>query len=517
MIRVSMGPAGLARARLRCSNCLLAMSILVRHALGAIAPALLSVLVLASFAGSAARADVGVILNESLDTSVARITGSGHSAVYLSRVCPASPVKLRLCRLGEMGSVISNYTTLGEDQPFEWNVVPLSVYLYGVEDPESRPIFGLPKIKRALEEEYRKKYLADYCASQSCRTSEKAEWREMVAATLSRSLYIFVVDTSVDQDLAFIKEFNSSPNVNHFNGVSRNCATFTRRIVDFYFPHAAHADYFNDFGMTSPKAIARSFTHFALHHSELNLRVFHFAQVPGTIKRSTDARSGTEQLFRSKKLLAPIVWFVPYEPPAAAGAYLLTGRFNPEREAERYPATLEAASGGNADAATWQADPTETDDSAAEQRAEIVGSRDEWKQYRIDFDAVLDEAICEGIVPGRDYFGRFAKQLDARGTPVFDRRGALWLEIMEGGQTHRVGVSANTVLSPGSDSKLAYTLLLAYADRMLTSPKHRRETMADFRDDWQLLEGARTRMWATFASVATPAHDRQPMPISAKP
>jgi hypothetical protein len=141
--------------------------------------------------GPRAFADVGVVLNESLDTSVARITGSGHSAVYFSRICPASPVKLRLCQPGEQGSVMSNYTTLGEDQPYEWNIVPLSIYLYGVENPHYRPIVGSEKIKRVLEERYRKNYLPDYCASESCQTSNKAEWREMVAATLSRSMYIF--------------------------------------------------------------------------------------------------------------------------------------------------------------------------------------------------------------------------------------------------------------------------------------------------------------------------------------
>ena len=96
-------------------------------------------------------ADAGVILNESLDTSVARITGSGHSAVYLSRICPDnSPVRVRLCLPGEQGSILSNYTTLGEDQPYEWNIVPLSVYLYGVEDPGDRPLASSKAIKAAL-------------------------------------------------------------------------------------------------------------------------------------------------------------------------------------------------------------------------------------------------------------------------------------------------------------------------------------------------------------------------------
>src|SRR5271168_3668910 len=104
-------------------------------------------LVLTFLACSTARAGVGVILNESLDTSVERITGSGHTAVYFSHICPESPVKLRLCLPGEEGSVMSNYINLGEDQPYEWNIVPLSIYVYGVENPRNRPLIGTDKIK----------------------------------------------------------------------------------------------------------------------------------------------------------------------------------------------------------------------------------------------------------------------------------------------------------------------------------------------------------------------------------
>ncbi|HEY6385343.1 MAG TPA: hypothetical protein VIX91_06645 [Candidatus Acidoferrum sp.] len=300
------------------------------------------VLFLAGLVASPAYADVGVLLNESLDTSLARITGSGHSAVYFSRICAESPIKLRLCRPDEQGSVMSNYTTLGEDQPFEWNIVPLSVYLYGVEDSQNRPLFGSQKIKHALEERYRTNFLAGYCDSLTCRTSNRSEWREMVGATLERSIYIFVVATSVEQDRALIAEFNSLPNQNHFNGVTKNCATFSRRVINTYYPHAARADYLNDFGLITPKAIARSFTRFAQRHPEAHLRVLHFAQLPGTIKRSTECRNGTEQLYHSKKLLVPMILFADHELPFMAASYLLTGRFNPQHELERHP-TAEAA------------------------------------------------------------------------------------------------------------------------------------------------------------------------------
>ena len=152
--------------------------------------------------------------------------------------------------------------------------------------PRDRPLFGSPKIKRFLEQQYREKHLGEYCTTRFCQTSDDAEWEQMVGANFVRGIYIFVAETSEQQDLKFISEFNSLPNVNHFNGVTRNCADFTRRVINSYFPHAVSPDYINDFGMTSPKAVARSFTHYALRHPEMHFRVLHYAQLPGTIKRS---------------------------------------------------------------------------------------------------------------------------------------------------------------------------------------------------------------------------------------
>src|ERR1051325_7892028 len=83
-----------------------------------------------------AHAEVGLVLAakpNSHGTMVNEITGAGHSTVYLSRVCPETPTRLRLCQPGEPGSVIQNYKDYKEDEPFEWNAVPLSIYLYGVE------------------------------------------------------------------------------------------------------------------------------------------------------------------------------------------------------------------------------------------------------------------------------------------------------------------------------------------------------------------------------------------------
>lgn len=451
--------------------------------------------------GSRAYGDVGVILNESLDTSVARITGSGHSAVYFSRICPASPVKLRLCRAGEPGSVMSNYTTLGEDQPFEWNIVPLNVYLYGVENARYRPLVGSVQIKRALEERYREKYLSAYCESESCRTSNKAEWREMVGATLERSMYMFVVKTTVEQDRNLIEQFNSLPNENHFNGMTRNCADFTRRVINAYFPRAVGPDYINDFGMTSPKAIARSFTRYAHRHPETQFRVLHFAQVPGTIKRSSECRDGTEQLYHSKKLVVPMILLAHYVLPAVAASYVLTGRFNPQRELEKHP-SIEATEaehqiqlvkfretkGDEAKSDEDDARAEQLESVRSQERAKIVGTPEEWKGYRVAFNSGVAEAAREDSIPERRSLGHFFQRLDEAGTPVADRDGALWMEFSDGGDLSQVGLSANNVFSPGSDPELAYQLVLARIGRVLNSPKHSRESIVEFKSDWHLLQ-----------------------------
>jgi hypothetical protein len=462
------------------------------------------------------RADAGVVLNESLDTSVARVTGSGHSAVYLSRICPdGSPVKMRLCLPGEPGSVLSNYTTLGEDQPYEWNLVPLSVYLYGVEDPGDRPLVGSKAIKAALEERYRDKYLTAICSGERCRSGKSAEWREMVGATLERSLYMFVVTTTVEQDRAVIATFNSLPNVNHFNGMTRNCADFARRVLNVYYPGAVKPDYLNDFFMTSPKAVARSLTHYAEKHPESDFRVLHFAQVPGTIKRSSECRSGTEQLYHSKKLVIPLAAFAWQGVPAVVAAYAITGHFNPEHQFEAHPSAQAAGSSRNASPEIGGGNTVSVQELAAEtafERETIVGSKEEWQQYQARFDAMVAEAIRNEVIPDRTYLESVFKKFGAGSTISADANGALWMNFLEDDPPLRVGISASNLFAAHSDGQLAYQVLLARMTRELKSPKHSRETMMEFKQDWALLADIRARGIAVAA-----ARNAQPELPSAAP
>jgi hypothetical protein len=459
-----------------------------------------------------ASADAGVVLNESLDTSVARITGSGHSAVYLSRVCPDnSPVKMRLCRPGEQGSVLSNYTTLGEDSPYEWNIVPLSIYLYGVENPADRPLMSSKEIKAALEERYRQRYLTGLCDTKKCLTSNSAEWREMVGATLERSLYMFVVKTTVEQDEALIAEYNARPNVNHFHGATNNCADFTRRVMDFYFPHAVHRDALNDFFMTSPKAAAHSLTTFADAHPELELRVVHFTQIPGTIKRSSECRSGTEEIYHSKKFLAPLAVFAWEAIPAVTASYMLTGRFNPEHQYEaRAAADLDSP---YADVLSFpQSETVSVQELAQEETARrdaILGTSADWQQNQASFALAVQQAVNDEVIPDRSYLKHVLRTLNRGGKVSADADGALWLSIDSAvsgisGAPVRVGISESNLLAVGSDPQFAYQLMLARIDRELASPKHSREDLVEFRRDQYLLTASRAPLLAQMQPTSAP-------------
>jgi hypothetical protein len=434
------------------------------------------------------QANVGVVLNESLNESMDRIAGTGHTAVYFSNICADSPLRLRLCRPGELGSVISTYINIGEDQPHGWNIVPLSIYLYGVEDPQNRPIFGSRQIKHLLEERYREKYLSEYCETTSCRTGSKSEWREMVAATMIRSVYIFSVDTRVEQDEKLIEEFNNLPNKNNFNGITRNCADFTRGVINFYFPHAIHRDYLNDFGIESPKAVARTFARYALHHPESNFRVMHFAQVPGTIKRSSEVRAGTEQLYRSKKLLIPMVLFADHALPFVVASYLLTGRFNPEHTFEKYPTP-----GPDVENFTVRLGA-----GSSNERAQLIGTPNEWKQYRKGLDSMVQ--ANKNVISKND-LSHFFKYLDHTGTATIDENGSIWMYLWEYGEPLKVGLSANNALAPDSNPELAYKFLLARTYGVLKSPKHSRETMLEFEQDWTMLQHLSTETDTTLVKT----------------
>jgi hypothetical protein len=127
----------------------------------------------------------------------------------------------------------------------------------------------------------------------------------------------------------------------------------------------------------------------------------------------------------------------------------------------------------------------------SQESAQLVGTAEEWRQYREEFGSLTDEAISREIIPNNDFLGSVFKYLDRAGTLFVDANGALWLDIAQGGKPTKLGLSANNIFASGTDSQWAYALTLARANHYLNSPKHSREIMPDFKNDWALLQSAR--------------------------
>jgi hypothetical protein len=238
--------------------------------------------------------------------------------------------------------------------------------------------------------------------------------------------------------------------------------------VNLYFPKSTHGDRLNDFGVVSPKAIARSFAKFGHRHPELAYRVLRIAQMPGDLPLSNEVRSGTELTFHSKRWLIPML-LKPHELALFTTTYFLTGRFNPQKEFERH--------------------------SGVE-----VGSAESWDSYRAAFQRLMHSDSGNASALSMQ---NMAREVDRLGAVTVDDNGLAWAEIPDQAGIRRLGLGQANVLSADSDRQLAYRLLLAKTGTELKSPSSRRESLQEFTRDWKLLEASRLVTVGGEASVSS--------------
>ncbi len=395
-----------------------------------------------------AHADVSFFLQEAVGFA-AKWNSAGHASVHLSNVCTDNYTRLRPCRAGERGVVISSFRNLGAEENYEWIAMPLVPFLYGVEDERNVPLYVNEKILAALRERYRRTRMLDLIP-----VANDGYWQHVIGAALRRDIYAFTITTTPEQDAAFIAAFNRAPNVNHFRQLSNNCTDFAARVLNHYYPHSARRDWLNDFGTTTPQAIAKSFSQFAKKHPELQLRVTKFAQAHGTLKRSQEARKLTQEAITSPKYLAPLLlWQAPLA-AGFAGSYFLFGRFNPDREYRQHAG-----------------DP------------KLFGTKQTWKEANAAFAQLLTQSIARGAVANRKEVQSFFRELEQRGEPGFDATGALMLTLPT---THQVlGLTRANLFS--HNYHLAYKLLLAKAAAELQAKEKNRHSFPTFQANWEWL------------------------------
>src|SRR5690349_1460213 len=147
----------------------------------------LSVLLFFLLAGFTARANANVtVLLEEPYSYDGALAGTGHTSVYLTRVCAASPVTLRRCNPGEHGVVISRYTRIAG---YDWLAIPLVPYLYAVENPEDVPLFADPKLVAFLRDQYRRAHLEDFAPDAPGGEMPNGDWYELIGSSYDRTNY----------------------------------------------------------------------------------------------------------------------------------------------------------------------------------------------------------------------------------------------------------------------------------------------------------------------------------------
>jgi hypothetical protein len=333
------------------------------------------------FGAVPAQAQVAVMLEEPFG-GFGAFNPTGHAAIYLARVCMETPTHLRRCRPGELGVVISRYHRVaGKD----WIGVPLIPYLYAVDTLSEVPATASVQTEDVLRDAWRREHLealvpnvpgpnvmlaegdasgvkprlervsdstgetavvpvkssadvkkiSDSKASQDRPTAIEladgtppGEWYQLTGSAYDRKLFGFELDTTAAQDDAFIKEWNARKNKAHFNLLFRNCADFSRNVLDFYFPGSVRRNWIADVGIMTPKQVARSVVKYGRKHPELHLEEFEVPQVPGSIARSHRPDGTIESIVKSKKYVIPLAVINPYVAGTLVAVWAVEGRFS---------------------------------------------------------------------------------------------------------------------------------------------------------------------------------------------
>jgi hypothetical protein len=247
----------------------------------------------------------------------------GHVGIYLDKVCADSPVHLRLCRPGEMGIVLSRYHRVAN---IDWLAIPIMPFLYGVDHPDEVPRFmTLPK-EAAIREQYRLRYLRDIVPDgEDGAPAKKGEWVETIGVTFDRKVWGYRIETTVEQDQRLIDILNDRPNVRSYRLRTANCADFAANMINILYPGLVQRNKVYDFGLMTPKQVARSVAAYGKSHPEANLTIMEIPQIPGTLERSHPILGVAETGLKSKRYLLSLSVIQPEVIIGCGIAYLNHG------------------------------------------------------------------------------------------------------------------------------------------------------------------------------------------------
>jgi len=281
---------------------------------------------------------------------------TGHTAIYLQRVCADTPVKLRRCQPDEFGAVIARYQGING---YDWVAIPLIPYLYSVDDASQVPDRVDRSTVTHLRQRYRETHLQDLGDHLANGGFLHGGWTQLVGVAYERRIYAFRFQTTPAQDQALIESMNAGPNRSHFDLLFNNCADFARVVMNTWFPGTFRRSIFPDAGMTTPKQISHKLVKYARKNPDVHLAVFEIPQVPGYRHQSHNNKSIAESLITTGYAI-PIFLLNPYVAGGLLVDYLVRGHFH------IIPSDPQVLSPDNLSALTVPAADPQNPDSAGE-------------------------------------------------------------------------------------------------------------------------------------------------------
>ena len=256
----------------------------------------------------------------------------GHATIYLDRVCADGPLRLRMCRPDEpQGVALARYHQLGKT---DWIATPILQFLYATDRPENIAAYVTREQAGDLRDLYRRQYLEALVPDGHEKDAATDEWDETAGAAFDRRLWGYQLASTREQDQAIVAQVNADANHHRYRLHGSNCADFAAQIVNTYYPGIVRAAVVADFGIMSPKQVARCIAAYGKAHPEAGLRVFEVAQVDGDLRRSRPARFGMEGILKTKRYLATLLVIQPELPLVMSLLYLDRGRWTLGRGAE---------------------------------------------------------------------------------------------------------------------------------------------------------------------------------------
>jgi len=277
---------------------------------------------LLALAGTRSHAQAALLMEEPYGF-FGTVNPTGHMAVYFTRVCAETPVKLRRCGPGETGAVISRYQGI---DGYDWVAMPLMPYLYSVEDPASVPERVNRESVTDMRNRYREAHLMSLGEKLDAGNLVHGGWTQLVGSAYQRRIYAFRFETTADQDDALIARMNGHENKSHFDLLYNNCADFTREVMNAYFPRKFHRSLFPDAGVTTPKQVTYKLVRYGKKHPEIHLKVFEIPQIPG-YEHWRRSNNDVAEAFFTTGYAIPIALFNPYLAGGLFVDYMVRGRY----------------------------------------------------------------------------------------------------------------------------------------------------------------------------------------------